>query len=876
MSTGDPNARGQGDFPASVPLVGRDGELAALRAVFERAVSYHAPQVVLLIGNQGTGKSRLLHEFGASAAGTARVFAGVAERGERASALTRLLRARFGIVDGEPDDAALARVHDTLSQVFSDESAGELAPFLAGFVGVRAPATPVFGALGDAPAELDAVARAVLRRFIDRDAAGGPLVLVFDDLHLADEDTLRLVEELGEGLAGAAVMLVCAGRAELLLRRPSFAQGAGDVTRLGLGNLPAREAAAMLRQLLAPVGKLPADVVEDAVAMTGGNPQLLEEWVRLLAQNGSLDASATPWRLDARRAAQTEMPISVEQAIEARIAALASDEREVLEKASVFGNVFWVSAIVAMTRLEKSGAAEPERFSFVDDSERSTILACLDRLAERDYVLRLPAEDSSIAGDVEVVFKHNLERELISKLVDEERRRRWHRIAAQWLEVKLTDRSEEQLEFLAQLHERGGDARRAALALLAAGDKARARFANGPAVDAYVRALALLDEDDVLPRLDALHNLGSVLVLVGKSDEAAQRFQDMLRLAWLFDHPAKAGAAHGRIGRIHRQRGDYDEALGHFGAARELFERAQDRRGVAGALDDVGSVHWMRGNYPTALEHHRQALAIRRTLGDKRSIALSLANIGRVQLDLGAFPAALERFREALELRKAAIDRPGVVDSMIDLGMVHEADGRHEVAKEILADALKLAREIGDRQAQAHVLAKSGEVHLALGETGLAAEALEKASELAGVLGDRLGQADCARTLAEVALVRGNRPEAVDHARRALELAEKIGSRVHVGVARRVLAEVTAAGDLTAGVTDRGDAQPRSEGAGELFESAIKVLSEVSNHLELARCYRAYANFREHSGDAAEAARLRLSADEIFGRLRGAAAQAGT
>src|SRR5262249_48691667 len=216
----------------------------------------------------------------------------------------------------------------------------------------------------------------------------------------------------------------------------------------------------------------------------------------------------------------------------------------------------------------------------------------VDGLAERDYVLRLPAEDSSIAGDVEVVFKHNLERELIAKQIDSERRRRWHRIAAQWLEGQLVDRSQEQLEYLAQLHERGGHARRAALALRAAADKARARFANGPAVDYYVRALALLDEDDVLPRLDALHNLGSVLVLVGRTDEATARFRDMLRLAWLFDHPAKAGAAHGRIGRIHRQRGEYDQAIQHFEEAKGLFERAQDRRGLAATLDDIGIVSW--------------------------------------------------------------------------------------------------------------------------------------------------------------------------------------------------------------------------------------------------------------------------------------------
>jgi len=838
-----------------------------------RAASYHAPQVVLVIGNQGTGKSRLLRELAAAVAPPVRVFAGSGERGARLSALARLLRDRFGIVDGEPDDAALARVREVTKSVFADERAAELAPLLAGFAGVRATAAPLFGVLGDATAELDDMARVVLRRFIDRDAGAAPLVLLLDDLHLADDDTLDLVEELGDGLAGAPVVLVCAARAELLIRRPTFAQGAGDTTRLQLGNLPPAEAATLLGELLAPAGALPADLVEDAVAMTGGNPRLLEEWVRLLAHDGSLDTRASPWRLDAARAAQTELPISVEQAIEARIAALAPADRDLLEKASIFGNVFWVSGIVAMTRLERA-ADEPAPRRFSDDGERQELVRRLDLLAERDYVLRLPPEDSSIAGDVEVVFKHNLERELITRLVDAERRRRWHRIAAQWLEVKLTDRSEEQLEYLALLHERGGDARRAALALLGAADKARARFANAPAVELYGRALALLDEDDVLPRLDALHNLGSVLVLIGRTDEAALRFQEMLRLAWLFDHPAKAGAAHGRLGRIHRQHGDYDTALGHFGEAKELFERAQDRRGVAGALDDIGSVHWMRGNYPTALEHHRQALAIRRTLGDKRSIALSLANIGRVQLDLGAFPAALDRFREALELRRGAADRPGVVESMVDLAMVHGADGKHEAAQEILADALRLAREIGDRQAQAHVLAKAGEVHLALRKTDLAADALEKANELVTTLGDRLGQAECARTLAEVALVRENRQEALDHARRALELAERLGSRVHVGVARRVLAEVMAAGDLVAGETDRGEARPRSEGAGELFEGAIKVLVEVSNHLELARCFRAYATFRERSGDAAEAARLRLRADEIFGRLRGASAQA--
>jgi tetratricopeptide (TPR) repeat protein len=854
---------------APIPLVGRETELATLRSVYERAVSYHAPQLVTVVGHQGTGKSRLVGELAASLPAAARVFRGRAEAGARYAAIASLLRDRVG---GDSDAAFRAAVE----QVFGDARVGDLTWFLGTLAGLRGGDSPFLGAFEGSAEQADAIARAVFKRFVDLDAAAAPLVLVLDDLDVADDATLDLVEELAEGLAGAPVVLVCCARSELLVRRPGFGQAAGDTTRIELRNLPPPVAGALLRQLLTPCGPVPDELVEDAVAMTGGNPHHLEEWVKLCVAEGALDIDATPWRLDAVRAAAVELPISVAQAIEARIAALGATERDLLEKASIFGNVFWVSGIVALTRLEQArggGDDATAHGGWHDDGLVSAVLRRIERLAEKDYVLALPPEDSSIRGDVEVVFKHNLERELVFTMIDAARRKRYHRVAAQWLEVKLADRpqqqSEEQLEFLGQLHEGGGDGRRAALAFIAAGDKARLGYANGPAVELYKRALALLDEDDVLPRLDALHNLGTVLVLVGKTDEAADRFYDMLRLAWLFDHPAKAGAAHGRIGRIYRQRGDYETALAHFRQARELFERAQDRRGVAGALDDAGTVVALRGDYPAALEQHREALAIRRTLGDKRSTALSLANIGRVQLDMGAFTNALERFREALELRRAAGDRPGVVASMIDLGAVHEADGRLESAYEVLADALKLAKEIGDRQGQARVLLRAGEVLLALGRPEDAAEALDRANEIATGLGDRVGQIECGRTLAEVQLALGRHDVALEHARQALELAEKLGSRVHIGTANRVLAEVVAAGDLS----DGGAVAERAGGADALFQRAIHILGTVANDLELARCYRAFADFRERLGDAPEAVSLRLRADEIFGRLRGAASQ---
>ena len=93
--------------------------------------------------------------------------------------------------------------------------------------------------------------------------------------------------------------------------------------------------------------------------MTGGNPAFLEQLVRLFLDNGTIDASGPVWRLDPDKAAETELPISIEEAIEARIAALENDERDLLEKAAVFGNVFWVSAVIALTRLEQPALRQP-------------------------------------------------------------------------------------------------------------------------------------------------------------------------------------------------------------------------------------------------------------------------------------------------------------------------------------------------------------------------------------------------------------------------------------------------------------------------------------------------------------------------------------
>ncbi|MCG8422177.1 MAG: tetratricopeptide repeat protein [Proteobacteria bacterium] len=863
-------------------LVGRDSELSRMSGLLKRAMDTRTPQFVTVVGNQGTGKSRLIAELVKGCVHwPIRAYHGSAiEDGPRYGAITSLLCDRFAISETDDSDTVRKSFEQAVKLVFDDDRVSEVLHFLGSFLNLPFPDSPFLRVLREDRAQHDEIARTVLARFVEADAKKSPTVLILDNLQWADDATLLLLRELGSSLSGSPVAIVVCTRPEMLVRSPDWGVGAVSHARIDLRNLEPHHAERMFRNLLSRCDQVPEDVVNDAVEMTGGNPHFLEQLVRLFIANGTLDTSGQAWRLDPERAADTELPISVEEAIEARIAALEPQERDLLEKGAVFGNVFWSSAMIALTRIENARPTRPHSgrpppipplradqslrytWSADDDPVRKRITNVIHELVERDYLLQLDPEDSTIPGDAELVFKHNLERELIVKSTEPDRLARYHLLAAQWLDTKLAGRSEDQLEFLAQLYERGGDRRRAAFCYLAGGDRARLRYANQEAVELYTRGLAMLDDDDGLSRLTALHNLGDVLDRIGETDAAQKQFREMLRIAWLFDNHAKAGAAHGRLGRIHRGLGDYDRAMEHLREANSLFTYASDKRGISAALDDMGKVHWLRGAYGQALDFYRRALALRRGIGDQRSIALSLANIGRVHHDSGGFKAAIAQFREALELRRSIGDQIGVVQSLSDLGGVHTEDGDHETALTMFSEAYQIAAEIGHKLAQADVLSRLGECKSAMGRGDEAVRDLLKAIDLSTNLGDRAALSECHRRLADVHLAMGAIEPAQEHARNALRISETVGSRVHLGNAYRVLAESTVA---------RGHTPELAAAAEKNFVHAIEILSGMRNELDLARVYRAFAALRERMGVAQEAAALRRRADDIYRRLRGAA-----
>ncbi|MBA3538789.1 MAG: tetratricopeptide repeat protein [Deltaproteobacteria bacterium] len=852
-------------------LVGRASALDLLREVVERAIDFQAPQLITVVGNQGTGKTRLINELIASLAHAkhtaCRVYHGAAERDPdgkpiRLSAITSLLRARFELTPN-PDDTSRMRFSQELKTAMASDQVAEMLHLLGAYVGLVFPPTPFLRAITENPKQLTDISRTALRRFLEVDATHSPLVLVLDDLQWADHESLTLITELAGGLIGSQAVLLTAARPEMLVHSAGWGEGTIDHTRIDLRNLEPDDAEEMFRNLLVRCAEIPEDTAQAAVEMTGGNPAFLEQLVRLFLDNGTIDHSGPQWTLDPDKAADTELPVSIEEAIEARIAALENDERELLEKAAVFGNVFWVSAVIAMTRLETPVADPPPNPLELEwgngEDIRRRVCDLISILADQDYLLLLDADDSSIPGEAEVVFKHNLERELIIRATEDTKLARYYLAAAQWLEAKTTMRSDEQLEFLAGLYERGSAPARAARCYIQGGDRARQRYAPDEARKLYEKGLAMFGDGDAPARMDALHNLGDVLEQSGRIDESIQCFIDMLQLAWRYDNLAKAGAAYSRLARGQRRLGKYDAAMESLRRANELFERSRDDRGIASTLDEIGRVHWLRGAYGQALDFHRQALTIRRALGDRRSIALSLANIGRVHHDTGNFKAAISQFREALDLRRDIGDLVGVVQSLCDLAGVHSEDGNHELALELIGEARTMASEIGDKLALADVLSRSGEVKAATGRGAEAVKDLAEAKQLASNLGDRVALATTHQRLAQVQLQLGNLEAADVEAHAAVAVSQAIGLRVHLGCGYRVKAEVATALGHTLSAEDD-------------FRRAIDILAAVKHEVELARAYNGLAAIKERNGSLAEAQKLRGRAIDIFNRLRGVAA----
>ena len=779
-----------------VPLVGREDELELLQNTFERAVRNRRAHVVTIFGEPGVGKSRLAREFVEGLEG-ATILAGRAlPYGEGITywPLAEMVKAAAGITDDDPEDEA----HEKLLVCCEDEAVADLIGLASG----------VLEAMEGQRSQQEIAWAA--REWAELLAATQPLVLVFEDIHWAEEPLLDLIEHLADWVRDAPLLMLCLARPELLDVRPGWGGGRVRATAIELDPLP-REQSEQLVELLLDGLALAPDVKAEILEATEGNPLFVEETVRMLTEGG-----------DGRR----RIPDTLQAIIAARIDNLPVAEKALLQRAAVVGRTFWRGAVETLA------------------PDLDAIDGLLDDLLLRDFIQREPR--STITGDRAYRFKHVLIREVAYAGLAKAARADIHQRFADWLQQRAGD---ELLEIRAYhldqaatlLAELDGApprelASEAAAALEAAGKRALAREANVSARKLLLRAVELQ------PTLVRRHKAAVAAWRLADYPALSVEIDLILEEARQVGDRSIEGRALNALADVALTReADIDRG-------RELAEQALtvlpagDVGGRFDALTMRTWIGWITGDLGAAKRFVKEALELARA-SDRKDLesqaAQQLADIYIARLEVEHAEPVVRRSCELAE-ESGSIEARG--RALMAKGKLHSIKGELDEAETALHDARALFEEAGVAGTLARTLNALAWVAWRKDDLTRADKLFRDAIRILKPLEDRGTLCESQRGLAQLLVQTGKLEEAE---RVALEARKTVGPQDQSSRAttRMALGLVRAA-------------QARDDEAEALLREALEIASNSDFNFVRYEILKALAAFLHERGRAGEAAPL--------------------
>ena len=497
-------------------LVGRAAERQRLVDTLETTLSERRARLMTLVGAPGVGRSRLLADF----------FSGLAPRGENILVLTAqcsplaqdvpydlaasLIRRCFDIEANEREDTIRHRLRAglrwfrvrtagarrkgraSLGPAREEPDAKELESALFSIEGVLG----IIDAYATNPSALDetgqmnrpriAAAASLLVRF-----AALPIVVICDDLHWADDESLDLIRELIRRADDLPLFIVGSARPELLGRRPDWGEGDDTEERVRITTLSQRYMEEIVKDRLCKLPALSLQLVRVLTDRAEGNPLILEETLHLLVDTGVIEARRhEAWVFREERLGALTLPAAFQGIAQSRLDRLEPELRGVLALAAVVGRTFWEGSLHHLRRATQNGAANLSARALMHELRDRQLIRMRDR--------------ASLSGEREAVFAEAAMHEVVYDMLSPEVRRPLHLLVAEWLEQRAGSSASAAL--LALHYDRGGDIARAVAAYRRAAAHAASLGESAEAIHHLGRASALLssapEDEPRAPRED--------------------------------------------------------------------------------------------------------------------------------------------------------------------------------------------------------------------------------------------------------------------------------------------------------------------------------------------------------------------------------------
>src|SRR5215211_8897663 len=651
------------------PFVGRAIEVERIVETLEATRADGRAHLVPVVGEAGTGKSRVLWEFEKYVDGlSATVFwhrGRCLSYGEGVAywALAEMIRARAGISEEEASAAARAKLRASVEQYVPDERERRLVePRLAHLLGLE---------------ERTAVDRADLfsgwRLFLERLATEDPVILVFEDLQWADSGLLDFIEYLLEWSADFPVFILALGRPELSGMRPQWPS-------ICLDPLPTE---AMLELLAGLVPGLPQDLASQISDRAEGMPLYAVETLRMLLDRGVLAQEGARYVVTGH-IDDLAVPESLQALLASRLDCLDAAERALVQDAAVVGQSFTAAGLAALG----------ERA--IDEAER-----LLDGLVAKQVVAFNDDELSPERGQYQ--FLQALLQAVAYSTLSRRDRKARHLAAARYLQSTRGSETNEIAEVVATHYlsaERADpeapDApgiRRSALQTLAAAGRRAASLALGEEAERIFDKATELAEDDAT-RADLLEQSGRAAWLAGHADAACRRLNEAIEIFDAAGRTAASARATAAVADVLAMTGRVDEALPLAERANEGLTRGSERAVVAAQL---AKLYMFRMEVEQAIDVSDEALAMAELEQLWETIADALITRGTVRSWQGRVEEGNVLLVGGLELAQRH-DLPLIaIRAHNNLGAVAWGRDRTRESLSHCEQALELTRARGDR-----------------------------------------------------------------------------------------------------------------------------------------------------------------------------------
>lgn len=803
-------ARGLDALGLNAPLIGRETELARIIGSLDLACG-GAAQLVRLVGEAGIGKTRLVSEFVARIRDEDR-FAGVAIRqalcsplGEQSyGTLASVLRSAYGIAQKAGAEEAEGKLAEALSELglLADEIDGLMPLYLH-----------VLG-LGDPNAVLRHVEPEQLRRQIffairtlfERRLALSPLLIIVEDLHWADAVSLEALRFLMDRLERTRLMLLFTHRP-----MPDLDQsGSSRISHTTLRLPPLGDADG--QRLLAAYfshgwREPPGDLFGRILKRASGNPLFFEEIIRGLIEAGALEREGVQWRMKSDEVA-ADIPASIQALLLARLDRLPHEVRRLAQEAAVTGPRFDAAVL---------GAAA---------TERARVEAGLELLCDAEIIEEIAGANSISLRTYR--FTQTMLQDVIYQNLLLQRRIELHGRIGGALE-KLYGNEPERLEDLILLGHHfslSASKPKGARYLRAAGDRARASYANDDAIRLYQQALA-------------------VLLTGGELEQ--ERLVLYERIADL------CGAA-----------GRRNTAEEHYQSALEGHRAIQDRIGEARIVRKLGRLLWDAGKRIKAETHYAEAADLLGGTDAPIEWAHLLQERGRLAFRTGDHVAAARWAEEALGYaRSAPADRDAqtgieaaraIAEALNTKGVALARLGRHQEAVREVEQSVAAAEAAGLLNVACRGYTNLGVLYTIV-DPAKAVEVCRRGLDVARRIGDLGFQARLLANFAVACCTFTDRctEEGVPAAERAIEIDRALDQREHLSVPLIVLGQIH-------------QCHFRPDLAAACYNEAIEVANETGEPQQLFPCYDGLATLSLDRGDMPEADRYFALAHDVCAR----------